>query len=125
MIPQNFEKWFGFVPTEYMEIHVHSVLVRDRNVERRGFYDPTFAPIDHRERLEVEPFYEVGMSLRDPSDTLMTRVFDEVLTMDHARFTEFCNDLIPLTDCELARILYAEDPEAEAPGRKRRNGDKS
>jgi len=116
MTPENFQKYFNFEPTEYMEIHVHSVLVRNRNMENRGFYNPTFAPVD--EVLNVEPFYEVGISIRDPSDHLMMKVMDDILTMDAARMQEFINDLLPMS--QMARILYANEP--EVPSRKRRKG---
>lgn len=106
MTPENFQKWFHFIPTEYLEIHIHSFLVRDRS---RELY---YGPIDNTHpSSQIQPriYYELGMSFRDPADVLMSKVRDETITLHERDLKEFVNDLLPLT--AMARILYANDVE--------------
>lgn len=108
MTPQNLEKWFGHAvaqnSTEFLEVHVHSIIARNKSWEMYGVIDvlnPNQQQIDEDRR-----FWEVGISLRDPSDKMMMYVQDHTLTLNAERMEEFATDLLPLT--EMAKVLYED-----------------
>ncbi len=114
MTPENLEKWFGLAvaqnSTEFLEVHVHSMIVRERRMEAAGIYGLRY-PFEgeSEEKLEPDPIFEVGVSLRDPSDRLMMYVQDHQLTLRPHQLEEFKKDLLPLT--EMAKVLYEDkDP---------------
>lgn len=114
MTPENLEKWFGFAvaqnSTEFLEVHVHSMIVRDRRKEMTGIYGIANPYGDQwEEKIEPDPIFEVGVSLRDPSDKMMMYVQDHQLTLRSHQLEEFKKDLLPLT--EMAKVLYEDtDP---------------
>lgn len=107
MTPQNLEKWFGFAvaqnSTEFLEVHVHSIIARNRSWEMYGAID-VLNP--NQQQIDDKRFWEVGISLRDPSDRMMMYVQDHTLTLDESRMQEFAEDLLPLT--EMAKVLYED-----------------
>ncbi len=107
MTPENLEKWFGRAvsqnSTEFVEVHVHSILARNRQFERFGVID-ILNP--NQQQIGPERFWEVGISLRYPSDKMMMYVQDHTLTLNEERMEEFATDLLPLT--EMAKVLYED-----------------
>ena len=108
MTPENLEKWFGRAvsqnSTEFLEVHVHRIIARNKSWEMYGVIDvlnPNKQQIDEDRR-----FWEVGISLRDPSDKMMMYVQDHTLTLNAERMEEFATDLLPLT--EMAKVLYED-----------------
>jgi hypothetical protein len=109
MTPENLEKWFShrihLDCSEYVEVHVHSIITRNKAWEQRGMY------IDILDQRSNQPqhtkvTFEIGISLRDPSDRLFG-VRDTSLVLSENEIEEFKKDLLPLS--EMAKVLYAKD----------------
>lgn len=112
MTPENMEKWFNisqFSSKEYLEVHVHSIITRNKQWEVGIDILDALSPNVVRPPAPRVTF-EVGITLRDPLDRLLG-CQNTHLVLSEDELMQFKNDLLPLS--EMAKILYQKEDKNE------------